>query len=139
MLNVIITNRKKVLAVCEQVHPTHIISINNIEEPFLNFPTEAEILFLRFNDEVGDSHVSPSVSHVTAVLDFIKDVQKGTFVVHCTGGSCRSGSVALAIIAAKLGLDKCRSHLSEKVGHICPNEKLSHLFDIALDVTFSRH
>ena len=92
----------------------HIISISDSKDPapkgFKGHP--ARKIDLHFDDvpspDVVDVY-APQKKHMKAVLDFGADIGPNELtLIHCNAGISRSSASALAIIAQKLGFERCQ-------------------------------
>jgi len=88
---------------------THVISINNPEEP-PPAPLEdhpGKHLILHFHDisvNPGKGNfTTPGLDHVRAIIKFAEDIDESSEVLcHCAAGISRSSATALIILATKL-------------------------------------
>jgi len=89
-------------------------AVLTIEDPDIRHPLRfhnrphPDQLVLKFEDV--DTQVPgialPHAIHVEAALDFAREHESGSLLVHCKAGIARSSAIALAIIADRFGMGK---------------------------------
>jgi predicted protein tyrosine phosphatase len=95
------------------LHPDHLISITAYDFPTSLDSFRGNLLPLQFHDiplrrtahrhRYSSNFQAPQKSHVQAIVDFAKTVDKGHLLVHCRAGISRSSAATLIVMAVHSG------------------------------------
>ena len=114
------------------------IEDTDTEDPLRISGTYPQQLILRFDDITHpiDDFLMPTVDHVLSAINFARNWEQPSLLIHCRAGMSRSPAISLAIIADKLGrgreVDAVNALL--KIVPLCtPNRYLVELIDGTLE------
>ena len=114
------------------------IEDSSIREPFRVTGTAPLQLVLKFDDISSpiDDFIMPQERHIRAGLEFARQWEQPSLLIHCKAGMSRSPAMALAILADWLGEGYEEEAVRElvKVSRLCtPNKYMIDLTDRVLD------
>ena len=114
------------------------IEDSSIQEPFRVTGAAPSQLVLKFDDISSpiDDFIMPQERHIRAGLEFARQWEQPSLLIHCKAGMSRSPAMALAILADWLGEGYEEEAVREliKVSRLCtPNKHMIELMDQVLD------